>query len=222
MSDFPNKYEGPITWSDASRHAAELGRRKVMLRATTALFAITAAARLDKTAFAQTRPPDDRVKAFVNLSAALTGIPATALMPNVDPIDLKREYLRHILDPNTNVQAIYERLEKLIPAGVDDPGPIRKLVGDAANTDEDLKYLSRSIILLWYLGAWYSPAALKAHVDSGGAKRPDFRILSSNAYTHGWVWRVAQAHPMGYSDMQFGYWKEDPALVERFVGGTFL
>jgi hypothetical protein len=222
MSDFPNKHEGPMTWSDASRQAAELGRRKVMLRATTALFAVTAMARFDKTAFAQTGPPDDRVVAFVNLSAALTGIPATALKPNVDPIDLKREYLEFILDPNTNVQPIYERLEKLIPAGVDDPGRIRKLVGDAADTDEDLRYLSRSIILLWYLGAWYAPAALKVHADSKGQTRPGFRVVSSNAYTHGWVWRIAQAHPMGYSDMQFGYWKDDPALVERFVGGAFL
>jgi hypothetical protein len=161
------------------------------------------------------------VKAFVNLSAVLTGIPIAVLMPNVDPIDLKREYLGFIL-AQADVPPVYDRLEKMVPECIDDPNTIRTHISDAGKTDEDLRYLSRSIILLWYLGAWYAPAALKVHADSKGQTRPGFHVVSSNAYTHGWVWRVAQAHPMGYSDMQFGYWKDDPALVERFVGGAFL
>ena len=34
--------------------------------------------------------------------------------------------------------------------------------------------------------------------------------VSAKAYTQGRVWQIAQAHPMGYSNMQFGYWSRDP------------
>ena len=42
-------------------------------------------------------------------------------------------------------------------------------------------------------------------------------MISPKAYTQGWVWRVAQAHPMGYSDMQFGYWTREPPPLSDFI-----
>ena len=36
------------------------------------------------------------------------------------------------------------------------------------------------------------------------------KVISPAAYTQGWTWRVAQAHPMGYSELRFGYWSDDP------------
>ena len=33
----------------------------------------------------------------------------------------------------------------------------------------------------------------------------------------GWTWRVAQTHPMGYSDFRFGYWAEDPPALNDFI-----
>ncbi len=35
-------------------------------------------------------------------------------------------------------------------------------------------------------------------------------IVSAKAYTLGLVWQIAQAHPMGYSNLQFGYWSREP------------
>jgi hypothetical protein len=191
-----------------------------MLRATTALIAASAVG-IDRAASADTAFPDSDVRAFVNLSAALTGLPTALLMPNVDPVDLKRHYLE-VIKAQPGIQQSYENLLKLVPANVTDPGTIRDAITKAGKSDDGVKYLARSIVLLWYLGAWYEPSKLKDYEASQELKdQPTPAIPSSKAYTHGLVWRVAQAHPMGYSDMQFGYWKDDPTLVERFVGGVF-
>ena len=67
----------------------------------------------------------------------------------------------------------------------------------------NVKFLARSIVLLWYLGSWYEPADLKNKVASP-------KVVSAKAYTQGLVWQIAGAHPMGYSNLQFGYWSRDP------------
>ena len=33
----------------------------------------------------------------------------------------------------------------------------------------------------------------------------------------GWIWRILQAHPMGYSMMRFGYWANKPPPLERYL-----
>jgi hypothetical protein len=75
---------------------------------------------------------------------------------------------------------------------------------------------------MWYLGAWYEPAHLKQLVDSRSGP-PAFIphiVISPKAYTQGWLWRVIQAHPMGYSDMQFGYWARPPQPIDDFISRT--
>ena len=43
---------------------------------------------------------------------------------------------------------------------------------------------------------------------------PPVKVISPAAYTQGWTWRVAQAHPMGYSELRFGYWAKDPLPLD--------
>ena len=87
------------------------------------------------------------------------------------------------------------------------------------NADPKIKYLGRSIILAWYLGVWYAPATLQSY-NSGKPGTfpvvPD-KVVSPKAYTQGWTWRVAQAHAMGYSDLRFGYWAEDPLKLSDII-----
>jgi hypothetical protein len=82
----------------------------------------------------------------------------------------------------------------------------------------DTKYLARSIVLMWYLGAWYDPDHLRALVEHPSAAPARFEVISPKAYTQGCVWRVAQAHPMGFSEMQFGYWSRPPNPRGDFTG----
>jgi hypothetical protein len=32
------------------------------------------------------------------------------------------------------------------------------------------------------------------------------------------MWRVGQAHPMGYSEWRFGYWAANPPPLDAFIG----
>jgi len=43
-------------------------------------------------------------------------------------------------------------------------------------------------------------------------------VISPKAYTQGWALKVAQAHPMGFSEMQFGYWTRPPNPRSDFTG----
>jgi len=189
-------------------HGWALTRRTVLagVAATTAVVTVGVDA---PTAAAQTVTSD--MVAFEKLSEALTGIPAEKLAPATDSIGLKQEYFDWITDKepaaftsllniakNTAPQAMIEELQ----------------------TNDNTKFLARSIILMWYLGSWYTPADLKRLVESKSSQVPVFiphTVISPKAYAQGWVWRVAQAHPMGYSDMQFGYWNREPAPLDDFI-----
>jgi hypothetical protein len=86
-----------------------------------------------------------------------------------------------------------------------------------SHADIDAKYLARSIVLMWYLGGWFEPAELqKSSRDPGFS--PEFNVISPKAYTQGWALKVAQSHPMGFSEMQFGYWTRPPNPRSDFIG----
>jgi hypothetical protein len=73
--------------------------------------------------------------------------------------------------------------------------------------DPTLGPIARSIIKLWLLGAWYNPLKPSAAV----------KVVSAQAYKESLVWRVMQAHPMGYSMFDFGYWAQDPPALDLFI-----
>ena len=86
------------------------------------------------------------------------------------------------------------------------------------NPDSRIVYLGRSIILAWYLGVWYDPDVLKTYnTPDQPFPVPVERVISPAAYTQGWTWRVAQAHPMGYSEMRFGYWAQDALPLSDYI-----
>ena len=74
-----------------------------------------------------------------------------------------------------------------------------------STSNNDIKFLARSIVLLWYLGSWYDPKDLQTNPPPVPSE-----VVSAKAYTQGLVWQIAGAHPMGYSNMQFGYWSRNP------------
>jgi hypothetical protein len=187
---------------------------------------------------------------FVLLSSALTGIPPEKLAPGgfklqspnppaptppidlsksisgFDPVDVKREYLTRA---NERCAAALEYLLQLarknLNASNRDEAIIAALQFDDDDTtkrpaDVDAKYLARSIVLMWYLGAWYDPAELKAlrkDLPTDPTRIPKFEVVSPKAYTQAWALRVAQAHPMGFSEMQFGYWTRPPNPRTDFI-----
>ena len=196
-------------------------RRKVLAGAAAATAAISVGA-VDSSASAQTR--QDMVS-FVLLSAALTGIAEVKLAPGFDPaksepgsdpVDVKLEYFNWV---NKRRPAALKRLLQIAADSQKLPAADRaQAIIDKAQATPDTKYLARSIVLMWYLGAWYDPDNLRALVERPNPPPAKFEIISPKAYTQGWALRVAQAHPMGFSEMQFGYWSRPPSARIDFIG----
>ena len=202
-------------------------RRRVLAGAAAATAAISVGA-VDSPASAQTR--QDMV-AFVLLSAALTGIAEEKLAPNFrrlpsptnidleqsdpgsDPVNVKQEYFDWV---NRRSQPTFRRLLQFAKDSRNASDRAQAII-DKVQARPDTKYLARSIVLMWYLGAWYDPDHLQK-LELPNPPPIKFKVISPKAYTQGWVWRVAQAHPMGFSEMQFGYWSRPPNPRGDFTG----
>ena len=128
--------------------------------------------------------------------------------PGIDPINIKDAYFDWIKahDPTSSSS-------KLLQLAKDNHQSLPNIVPSVNGSADDMKFLARSIVLLWYLGSWYTPDDLKNKIA-----KP--QVVSPKAYTQGLVWQIAGAHPMGYSNLQFGYWSRDlrdpnrPALFD--------
>lgn len=160
-----------------------------------------------------TTPSSTPLQTFVDLSALLTGIAASALAPTLDPKDIKQAYFDYVQreQPDT-----FNQLLALYAANAQQPpATIADLI--LTQSDPAVRLLARSVMLMWLLGSWYAPGDLQAARTAG--QPPDSVVISAEAYTQGWAWNLAQAHPMGYSDLQFGYWANQPPTLDDFIGG---
>ena len=223
MSDTPpeSKNSAPVPVDEASamsRTRRDMLRVAIVATATAGVGSLGAIFPADAAAVdlnLNTDMPD-----FASLSGVLTGIDPGQLAPAADrskaadPVDIGRDYFRWLQAEQPTIFGqllqLY-RLNRTLP-----PAALADLLLNKSG--DDLRYLARSIILMWYLGAWYKPCDLKRLAKS---QTPDqdvinFKVISAKAYTRGWVWRVAQAHPMGYSELSFGYWHNAPPGKESF------
>jgi hypothetical protein len=184
---------------------------------------------------------------FVLLSAALTGIYEAKLAPELntrtfrppdqlrlflkqlkpsdlpelvadaDPVGIKRDYFKLV---NDRSPAAFETLLRITKESINTPDREQAIISKIPAADDteltqseiDIKYLARSIVLMWYLGAWSDPDDLQTSNASNS------KVISAKAYTQGWALKVAQAHPMGFSEMQFGYWTRPPNPRVDFTG----
>jgi hypothetical protein len=206
--------------SAGEERSGGFSRRKVLAgaAATTAIATVGAG---DMSAYAHTADPNSQedMLAFLALSAAFTGIKVSNLAPEldlkrqsdlfkadpgVDPINVKDDYFNWV---NASDAVTFERLLQIVKDNRSSPN-LADVIIEKVNASDDTKYLARSIVLLWYLGSWYKPADLKSARPTGELIIAE--VVSAKAYTQGKVWQIAQAHPMGYSNMQFGYWSREP------------
>jgi hypothetical protein len=196
--------------------------RRTMVAGTVATTAV-AVLPLYNSAFAQAALPDKArqdMMAFLILSVALTGVDiftrATEFLrgpgdildadPGVDPINIKQDYFDQL---SVSASAVFTSLLSFVK---ENPLVSQDDIITKVNASVDTKFLARSIVLLWYLGSWYDPVDLKNAAASpelvGGPIKQ--KVLSPKAYTQGLVWLISGAHPMGYSNLQFGYWSRNP------------
>jgi hypothetical protein len=194
--------------------------RRAMLAGAVATTAVAAVGASDVPGYARAADPNagPEMMAFLVLSHALTGIKLSSLAPEitvntvdvlqsdpgVDPFNIKNDYFNWI---NACAAPAFERLLQIAK----DHSKSTTDIVDAVNAGDDTKFLARSIVLLWYLGSWYKPEDLKKSLAPGAPRVPmPSQVVSAKAYTLGLVWQIALAHPMGYSNLQFGYWSREP------------
>jgi Membrane bound FAD containing D-sorbitol dehydrogenase len=217
MSDDPSDKRSLVV-QNANVRVTVTYTRRTLLAGAAAATAVATVGTLSTPPPARAADPNSAqdMTDFVKLSEALTGIVAGKLAPAAEPFDIKRDYFKWLSEKQP---ATFEKLLTIVRENRNAPA---QAIIDKVQADAESKFLARSIVLMWYLGAWYDPGDLKL-LAGPPPPPPDIshKVISAKAYTQGWIWRVAQAHPMGSSDMQFGYWQRKPN-PERpdFIGGA--
>jgi len=217
----------------------DITRRALLSGVTAAAAAAALGSITPQAAFADSSESPEQT--FSKLSAVLTGIDQKILAPGVDPLGMNHEIYAKVNENKENADTLQAMLQKFSAADLDkkkdavtammkppkpnDPPTPNDVLG------EKMRFVGRSIILAWYLGAWYDPKDLKKHFYDPAVKNLGYysyrrysknvliphSVLSAGAYTGGLVWRAMQAHPMGYSNLQFGYWAELPPEIKAFT-----
>ena len=205
-----------------SEHDGSFSRR-AMLTGTVAATAAAAVAPISGSAYAagpDVSSPQDMM-AFLLLSEALTGVDKLLLAPELelnkddvisskpgtDPINIKNDYFSWInaKDSTPSFTTLLKFVKDIPKSSQSD------IIAFVKAGNDDIKFLARSIVLLWYLGSWYDPKDLQKQATAANPGRLNSsEVLSPKAYTQGLVWQIAGAHPMGYSNLQFGYWSRNP------------
>jgi len=206
-----HRREGNAEGAEPLTQIGTLSRRS-MVAATMATTAMAAVGPLANSAHAQSPAPNTDMLAFLLLSEALTGVNKLTLAPELsgsnpgfDPINVKDVYFAWITG-----HAAPSTFRKLLQIANDSSASPTNIIAKVNGSDDETKFLARSIVLLWYLGSWYKPDDLKADAAPGRRHAVSSQVVSAKTYTQGLVWLIVGAHPMGYSNLQFGYWARDP------------
>jgi len=139
---------------------------------------------------------------FVGLSEALTALGSVITQ---DYPNLKEMYLRTLLD-NTHgpylgqAEALLQWYAKLHRQGWSPEGIAHTILNAPPASRVRQSQLARSIMSMWYLGIWHDPADPPAV----------FGVISAQAYINGQAWRLAKAHPQGFSTLFYGHWGSAP------------
>lgn len=139
---------------------------------------------------------------FISLSVVLTGYEATVLKPKNDTQKVAEMYFNTLnkevpADVLTNLFSTFST----ITTNNTNPDDINKAVLTQILEDKTLGPVARNIIQMWYVGIWYSL----------NTNQVDY-VITSTAYTNGLVWKAMYAHPMGFSEENFGYWSDAPQI----------
>ena len=152
---------------------------------------------------------DPNLQNFIDLSAVLTGLAADLLAPSVDPINLPPLFFT-TAQQGMGTAAFSNLLD--LYASIESQQPAQIASAVLGNSNPQIAQGARSIMKLWLLGSWYQP------YDQDNAHTGDTLVVSDQAYKESWAWKIAQSHPMGYSQYHFGYWAEQPPTLKQCTG----
>lgn len=198
--------------------------RRMLVRNTSVLGLSMIVPGLPVWARAEETPSAIAPENFLGASSALSGIDPDDLKPAVpqDGVQLADAYVSLLKQaaplPYHQLLSAYDALF------FDGKSPAE--IGAALLTDETGKPRkdavgigARLTMLMWLFGIWYGKTELSLIPEASGFvddHLPDM-VISARAYKSGWIWRFARAHPMGFSNFNFGSWADEPPKLNSFM-----
>lgn len=149
--------------------------------------------------------PDDFVTAFVEVSAAVTGLSPLELH-GTGLTGAHAHFVVNVLAASDNAQQFIDAIGTLAAA----PDPATAI--PVALRDAFLGPVLTNVIALWYLGQWLQLPVGWYH----GQAQPSIdtnTIPSTLAYEQAFAWRLAGAHPPGSRPTGYGGWAFPPVTA---------
>ena len=164
-------------------------------------------------------PPD-----YLRLSGALLGVGAARLEPEARAGEASLAATFHGLCREaapTATAALLAAWREAAPLGGGTAAG--RLLAEGGRPREDgVGAVARLTMLMWLYGTWYGGTETARMPDSAAVIGPDHRtdfVVSVRAYRNGWIWRLAQARPMGVAGAP-GAWAEAPPDLEELLDGA--
>ena len=164
---------------------------------------------------------------FLSASAALTGIDAVNLSPSVKQDSIALEAIYHSLCDTANsaaTSAFVDAYVALRDKGLEDQDISQQLLTTKSAESprirvDEVGCMARLTMQMWLFGVWYGHTEVSRVPQSKewitGEWAVDM-VTSGRAYKNGWIWRIAQSHPMGFSHFNFGSWADLPPGLEDY------
>ena len=200
--------------------------RRSIIRGAGAAGSLLVAGGLPLWARGEQPPGEPAPPGYLRLSAALLGIAAARLEPDARAGDVPLADTFHGLCREAApaaTAALLAAWREAAPRGEAAPAAAGRLLADGGRPRTDgVGALARLTMQMWLCGVWYGGTETARMPDSAGAIDPGHRtdfVVSVRAYRNGWLWRFAQARPIGVAG-EPGAWSEVPPSLDAFLNGA--
>lgn len=174
---------------------------------------------------AQAAPAEFATHDFIEVCSVLLGIGPKILKPDLDQdgFSIGDVYYSVAQKANPNgVATLVNAYNELKVQGKtsQEIADLLLLTPVATPRQDEVGSFARLSILMWLYGSWNGGTEI-GHVSlakswiAADEYQRDF-VVSGRAYKDGWIWRIAQAHPMGFSQFNFGSWADDPPTLADY------
>lgn len=132
------------------------------------------------------------IKSFYSLSAKITGFNHYELLAT----GVGDEYFNFFV--NSSMQPLFLQLLEEWEKNNSN----YEVEGNRKNIFENLKYLDivQKLVMLWYTGSWYEDFNI-------------YKVISSESYVQGLMWKAIGAHPLGAKPQGYGAWALPPEKI---------
>ncbi len=204
--------------------------RRTVIKSAGAIGATLLAPNLPMWARAEETPSVTAPDSFTDASAALLDIASDVLVPELKQDDISLADMYYDLCNRAMPLAVSNMLtdyQAYTAQGYSQQQIANLFLRSASDLNlpngSSSGAAARLTMMMWLFGVWYGGYEVQNLKSSANyisdTYQTDF-IVSSRAHKNGWIWRFAQAHPMGFSHFKFGSWAEPPPDLSDYTNPT--